>query len=113
MMFRAGVGNPHLCIELDEGRPQAHKACEQGLVQVAILLKGHVLHDRRQLVMVANQNHPLQPAVPIFLPLRVSKHRTGVSDAVILRVTITPSKPGTGRKYSKFLLQNTILILLE
>lgn len=44
----------YLSVELDVGRAQADKAGEQGLVQVAVLLEGHVLDHRRQLVVVAD-----------------------------------------------------------
>ena len=50
----------YLSVELDIGRAQADKAGEQGLVQVAVLLEGHVLHHWGQLLVVPNQDDPLQ-----------------------------------------------------
>ena len=63
-----------LCIELDVGGAEADEASEEGLVQVAVLLEGHVLDHRGQLVVVPYQNHTLQPAVPILLPLHPHKY---------------------------------------
>ena len=59
----------YLCIELHVGGAQADKAGEEGLIQVAVLLEGHVLHHGRQLVVVSYKNHPLQPRHPIVLLL--------------------------------------------
>jgi hypothetical protein len=42
----------YLCVELHVGRAQSDEPREQRLVQVAVLLEGHVLHHRRQLVVV-------------------------------------------------------------
>jgi hypothetical protein len=64
----------HLRVELDVGRAQAHKAREQGLVQVAVLLEGHVLDHGRQLVVVPDQGDPLQPRHAILLVLRPPSH---------------------------------------
>ena len=63
-------GHAHLGVELDEGGAQAHEAREQGLVQVAVALEGHVLHHRGQLVVVPDQRDPLEPAAPVLGFLR-------------------------------------------
>ena len=63
-----------LCIQLDVGGAQANEACEEGLVQVAVLLEGHVLDNRGQLVVVSYQDHTLQSTVIIFLPLQPYKY---------------------------------------
>ena len=60
----------HLRIELDVGCAEADEAREQRLVQVAVLLDCHVLHHRRQLVVVPDQDHALEPVVPILLALQ-------------------------------------------
>lgn len=67
-------GQADLCIELDVGGAEADEASEEGLVQVAVLLEGHVLDHRGQLVVVPYQDHTLQPAVPILLPLNPYKN---------------------------------------
>ncbi len=64
----------HLSIELDVRGPQADESGEEGLIQVAVLLEGHVLDHRGQLVVVPNQDHTLQPTVPILLPLHGTEH---------------------------------------
>ena len=64
----------HLGIELDVGGAQANKACEQGLVQVTVFLEGHILDHRRQLVVVPDQDHPLQASDALLLIL----HRSSV-----------------------------------
>ena len=69
----AGCKGADLCIELDVGGAKADEASEEGLVQVAIFLEGHVLHNRGQLVVVSYQDHTLQPAVAILLPLQPYK----------------------------------------
>ena len=56
----------YLGIELDEGGAQAHEAREEGLVQVAVALEGHILHHGGQLVVVPDERHPLQPAAPVL-----------------------------------------------
>lgn len=48
---------------------------------MAVLLEGHVLDDRGQLVVVSNQDHTLQPAVAILLPLQPYKY----IDSVVTR----------------------------
>lgn len=63
----------HLSIELDVRGPQADESGEKGLIQVAVLLEGHVLDHGGQLVVVTNQDHTLQPAVAILLPLHATK----------------------------------------
>ncbi len=63
----------HLSIELDVRGPQADESGEEGLIQVAVLLEGHVLDHRGQLVVVPNQDHTLQPAVAILLPLHAAR----------------------------------------
>ena len=60
----------HLSVELHIGHAQPHKSGKQALVQVAVLLEGHVLDNRGQLVVVADQTHTLQAAVPILLTLQ-------------------------------------------
>ena len=40
---------------------------------MAVLLEGHVLHHRGQLVVVSYQDDALQPAVAILLPLQPYK----------------------------------------
>jgi hypothetical protein len=67
----SGEKKEHLGVELDEGRAEAHEAGEEGLVEVAVLLEGHVLDHGRQLVVVAYQDHPLQPRHAILLVLRI------------------------------------------
>ena len=64
------AGGGYLSVELDVGGAQADEAGEQGLVQVAVLLEGHVLDYGRQLVVVAYQDHPLQPCHAIIRVLR-------------------------------------------
>ena len=64
----------HLSIELDVGGAQADESGEEGLIQVAVLLESHVLDHGGQLVVVSNQDHTLQPAVPILLPLHTARH---------------------------------------
>lgn len=61
----------HLCVELDVGRAQPDEAREERLVQAAVLLDGHVLDNGGQLVVVTNQDHTLQPVVPVLLALLV------------------------------------------
>lgn len=63
-----------LCIELDVGGAEADEAGEEGLVQVAVLLEGHVLDHRRQLVVVPYEDDSLQPAVPVLLSLQPHNH---------------------------------------
>lgn len=65
-----GGGWAHLCIELDVGGAEADEAGEEGLVQMTVLLEGHVLNHRRQLVVVPNQDDSLQPAITILLSLQ-------------------------------------------
>ena len=55
-----------LGVEVDGGHPEAHEAGEQRLLHVGELLEGHVLDDRRQLVVVADHDPPLQPVVAIL-----------------------------------------------
>ena len=57
---------------MNVGCAKADEAGEEGLIQMAVLLEGHVLHHRRQLMVVSYQDHTLQSTVPIFLPLQVS-----------------------------------------
>ena len=66
----ASAEEAHLSIELHVGRAEPHEAGEERLVQVAVLLEGHVLDHGRQLVVVPNQDHPLQPAHAVLLPLQ-------------------------------------------
>jgi len=40
--------------------PEANEPGEQGLVEVAVLLQGQVLHYRGELTVVPDQTHPLQ-----------------------------------------------------
>lgn len=47
---------------LDGWRPEPNEACEEALVELAVLLEGHGLYDRGELVMVSDENHTLQPA---------------------------------------------------
>lgn len=76
-----GAEGLHLGIELDIGSAEAHKAREEGLVEVAVLLEGHVLDHGRQLVVVAYQNHPLEPRHTFLLVLHKSPETMeGVSD---------------------------------
>lgn len=49
-------------IYLHRGRPEAHEPREEALVELAVLLEGHGLDDRGQLVVVSDQDHALQPA---------------------------------------------------
>mmetsp|Transcript_66781 Transcript_66781/g.118197 ORF Transcript_66781/g.118197 Transcript_66781/m.118197 type:complete len:217 (+) Transcript_66781:471-1121(+) len=60
-------------VEVHCGCPKTHEAGIQGLVQVTVLLESTVLHDRRQLVMVTNEHHSLQPADTILCVLQ--QHR--------------------------------------
>ena len=68
--MHASAQRTHLRIELDVGCAEANEAREQGLVQVAVLLDRHVLHHRRELVVVANQDDALQPVMPVLLALQ-------------------------------------------
>ena len=67
-------GGGNLCIELDVGGAEADEAGEEGLVQVAVLLEGHVFNHRRQLVVVPYEDDSLQPAVPILLSLQAGTY---------------------------------------
>ena len=69
--YTSGEKKEHLGVELDEGRAEAHEAGEEGLVEVAVLLEGHVLDHGRQLVVVPYQDHPLQPRHAVLLVLRI------------------------------------------
>lgn len=82
--MEGGGGWAHLCIELDVGGAKADEAGEEGLVQMTILLKGHVLDHRRQLVVVPDQDDTLQPAIPILLSLQACTCMF-VYDALVLR----------------------------
>ena len=62
---------------MDVGGAQADEAGEEGLVQVAVLLEGHVLDDRRQLMVVAYEDDTLQPAVAILLSLQMQAASSG------------------------------------
>lgn len=55
-----------LCIQVYGGNSQAHKSSEERLLHVGVLLEGHVLDDRGQLVVVSNHNPTLQSAVTIL-----------------------------------------------
>ena len=44
-----GSSGPALSVQLHTGDAKAHKASKQGLLQVGVALKGHVLYDGRQL----------------------------------------------------------------
>ena len=68
----------YLSIELNIGHAQPHESGKQALVQVAVFLESHILHDRGQLVVVANQTHTLQAAVPILLTLQRHSGRGGI-----------------------------------
>ena len=68
---------PHLRVELDVRRAEADEAREERLVQVRVLLEGHVLHHGRQLVVVANQDDALESAVvPAALGVRGPRGRS-------------------------------------
>jgi hypothetical protein len=56
-----GGARAYLSVELDVGSAEADEAGEHRLVEARVLLEGHVLHDGRQLIVIANQHHPLQP----------------------------------------------------
>lgn len=55
-----------LCVQIYGGHSQAHKSGEERLLHVGVLLEGHVLDNRGQLVMVTNHDPTLQPAVAIL-----------------------------------------------
>lgn len=59
-----------LRIQLHIRRPQPHKARKQRLIQVTVLLEGHVLHDWRQLVVISDEYNALEPAEAVLLPLQ-------------------------------------------
>jgi hypothetical protein len=87
---------PDLGIELDVGCSQAHEACEEGLVQVAVLLEGHVFDHGGQLMVITNQDDPFQPTHSILLPLQISTS------------TDTPCDPKSGTvRNSGFLYSST------
>lgn len=44
-----------LCIEFNIGRSQPNEASKQTLIQMTVLLEGHVLYYWWQLVMITNQ----------------------------------------------------------
>lgn len=85
-----------LGVELDVRRSKANKSSEERLVQVAVLLEGHILHDRRQLVVIPNQDDSLQPTNTILLPLQASDWRSMVCHAPLdtLDATMLTRHPG-------------------
>lgn len=64
-----------LSVELNSRHAESHESGEEALLHVAVLLKGHVLDDRWQLVVVPNHDPPLQPVVPILWVLQQT-HRS-------------------------------------
>ena len=58
-----------LRIELGVWRAKAHEAREQRLVKVAVLLERHVLDHGRQLVVIPDQDHALEPRNAVLLLL--------------------------------------------
>ncbi|TNN39069.1 hypothetical protein EYF80_050761 [Liparis tanakae] len=55
-----------LSVQIDSRDSQAHKSGEEGLLHVGVLLEGHVLDNRGQLVVVSNHDPAFQPAVAIL-----------------------------------------------
>lgn len=55
-----------LSVQIHRGHAQSHKAREQRLLHVGIFLEGHILNDRRKLVMITNHDPALQPTVAIL-----------------------------------------------
>ncbi len=60
----------YLGVQLEVWHAKPDEAGEEGLIQVAVLLEGHVLHDRRQLMVIANEDDPFQTRQPILLLLQ-------------------------------------------
>ena len=52
-------------VQVDSGHSEPDEAREQRLLHVGVFLEGHVLPDRRQLVVVADHDPPLQPVVAV------------------------------------------------
>lgn len=59
-----------LCIQIDSGHSEAYKSGKERLLHVGVLLEGHVLDNRRQLVVVSNHDPTFQPAVAILWVLK-------------------------------------------
>jgi hypothetical protein len=59
-----------LRIQLHVGCPQPHESRKQGLVQVTVLLEGHVLDHRGQLVVVPNEDDAFEAADAVLLALQ-------------------------------------------
>lgn len=59
-----------LCVQVHRGNPKPNYPCEQRLLHVAVLLKGHVLDDGRQLVMVSDHDPPLQSTKAVLRVLQ-------------------------------------------
>jgi len=55
-----------LAVEDDGGNAEAYEALEHRLVEVRVACETHVLDDGRQLVMVAQQDDPLQAAALVL-----------------------------------------------
>jgi hypothetical protein len=51
-----------LTIKIDCGNSKSHNSGEQGLLHVGVLLEGHVLDNRGQLVVITNHDPPLKTA---------------------------------------------------
>mmetsp|Transcript_1856 Transcript_1856/g.3796 ORF Transcript_1856/g.3796 Transcript_1856/m.3796 type:complete len:388 (-) Transcript_1856:774-1937(-) len=73
-----------LLVELDVGDAEAHEACEEALVHARVLLERHVLDDRRQLVVVADEHDALE-AARLPLDLLLQEHRDEGLDLEDLR----------------------------
>lgn len=58
-------GSP-LSIKVHSRNSNPDEASEKRLLHVGILLKGHVLNDWRQLVVIANHNPPFQSAESVL-----------------------------------------------
>lgn len=55
-----------LGVELHIRHSEPDHSREQALLHIAVLLEGHVLDHRRQLVMVADHDPPLQPGATVL-----------------------------------------------
>ena len=53
------IQEAYLSIQLNVGSAKSNKSCEEGLVEVAVLLKSHIFDNRRQLMMISYQNDAL------------------------------------------------------
>ncbi len=61
---------PDLKIQLHGGNTEPDEPCKKTLVHATVLLKRHVLNNRGQLIVVADENRALQTAGTAALALQ-------------------------------------------